>query len=258
MTRFRACIDIHQGKVKQLVGGSIDSPFTITNFTSTLDAAHYAKLYKDHRLMGSHVIKLGPGCDEQARSALEAWPQELQLGGGITPLNAGQWLEAGAQKVILTSWLFPDAAFSKSRLEEMVEAVSRYGGKERIVLDLSCKRVGGEFIVAMDRWTRLTDMKVTTASLQLLASYCSEFLVHAADVEGLCRGIDEDLIRLLASSPIPCTYAGGAKSVDDLATVHDLGHGRVDLTFGSCLDIFGGSVSFASCVEASRRLATVG
>ncbi|KAK9473701.1 uncharacterized protein V1510DRAFT_442695 [Dipodascopsis tothii] len=252
MTRFKGCIDIHKGQVKQIVGGTladtdVEGVELKTNFVAEHPSDYFATLYKDHNVTGAHVIKLGPGCDEAARQALAAWPDGLQIGGGITAENAAGWIAAGASKVIVTSYLFPGAALDRARLEALRTAV----GKDRLVIDLSCRRqADGQWIVAMDKWQTLTDTAISADTLSALAEYCSEFLVHAADVEGLCKGIDADLVAALAQwSPLPVTYAGGAASLADLELVDRLSQGQVDLTFGSALDIFGGSlVRFADCV----------
>ncbi|KAK9466009.1 hypothetical protein V1512DRAFT_264529 [Lipomyces arxii] len=252
MTRFRGCIDIHAGKVKQIVGGTLSEDVTAlkTNFVAEFPPAHFAELYQTNNVTGAHVIKLGPGCDEAANEALSAWRDGLQIGGGITSENAKFWIENGAEKVIVTSYLFPNAKFNLERLESLVSQV----GKDRLVIDLSCRRRQNEWVVAMNKWQTLTETKIDKETLEFLAQYCCEFLVHAADVEGLCRGIDEDLVVALANwSPIPVTYAGGAKSIDDLALVDRLSKGKVDLTYGSALDIFGGElVEFADCVEWNK------
>ncbi|KAG0228231.1 Enzyme that catalyzes the fourth step in the histidine pathway [Actinomortierella wolfii] len=193
-TVFRPCIDLHSGKVKQIVGGSLndkDESALRTNFVSSEPPSYYATLYKQNNLTGAHVIKLGPGNDEAALECLRAWPGGLQIGGGITAENAQAWIDAGADKVIVTSYLFPGAKFSLERLQSLCKAV----GKERLVVDVSCRKRGSEWVIAMDKWQTLTDLTVNKESLDLLANYCSEFLVHAADVEGLCRGIDQDLVK---------------------------------------------------------------
>ncbi|KAK9429544.1 hypothetical protein V1505DRAFT_373711 [Lipomyces doorenjongii] len=254
MTRFRGCIDIHAGKVKQIVGGTLSNDTDTglkTNFVATLPSSHFATLYKENGVTGTHVIKLGPGCDDAAIEALGVWKGGLQIGGGITSDNAQFWVDNGAEKVIVTSYLFPNAQLDLTRLRQLHDKV----GKERLVIDLSCRRRGDQWIVAMNKWQTLTDTKINKQTLEFLAGYCSEFLVHAADVEGLCRGIDEDLVVALAEwSPIPVTYAGGAKSIDDLALVNRLSGGKVDLTYGSALDIFGGTlVSFDACVVWNRE-----
>jgi phosphoribosylformimino-5-aminoimidazole carboxamide ribotide isomerase len=248
MTRFRPCIDLHEGKVKQIVGGSLstDRSQLRTNFVSEHHAEHFAKIYRQDRLGGGHIIKLGPGNDDAALAALAAWPGGMQIGGGIDDQQATRWLDAGADKVIVTSWLFPGGVFAAARLA----ALSARIGRERLVVDLSCRRRDGRWLVAIDRWQTITSFAIDQANLDLLAGQCSEFLIHAADVEGLCAGIDEELVCALARwSPLPCTYAGGAKGIDDLALVERLSHGSVDLTFGSSLDLFGGSlVHYDDCV----------
>ncbi|KAF8456527.1 hypothetical protein BGX38DRAFT_1161719 [Terfezia claveryi] len=254
MTKFRGCIDIHAGQVKQIVGGTLDTTAFKTNFASPLPASHFARLYRDHQVTGCHVILLGPGCVEAAAEALVAWPNRLQVGGGVTAMTAMKWIKQGADKVILTSYLFPDAKFSMERLQAVLASLG--GDTSKLVIDLSCRRRGDKWIVAMNRWQTLTDMEVNQESISLLSNYCSEFLIHAADVEGLCKGIDEDLVRALGEwVSIPTTYAGGAYQIEDLKWVKELSGGKVDLTFGSALDIFGGSqVLFEDCVEWNRRV----
>ncbi|KAJ6539344.1 Phosphoribosylformimino-5-aminoimidazole carboxamide ribotide isomerase [Mycena capillaripes] len=252
-SRFRPCIDLHDGKVKQIIGGTLSeaTPETLkTNFVSSQSAGEFARLYRDNNLEGGHVIKLGPGNDAAARDALSSWPGGLQVGGGINDKNAQEWLDAGASKVIVTSYLFPNARFSLERLEALSAAV----GKERLVVDVSCRKRGEGWFVAMNKWQDITDMEVSQESLDMLSQYCSEFLIHAADVEGLCKGIDEALVAKLGEwVRIPCTYAGGAKAIDDLDLVHRLSRGKVDLTYGSSLDIFGGSlVVFEELVDHNK------
>ncbi|MDF1859553.1 MAG: phosphoribosylformimino-5-aminoimidazole carboxamide ribotide isomerase [Verrucomicrobiales bacterium] len=249
-SQFRPCIDLHEGSVKQIVGGTLDSTDSAleTNFVSDKSSSWFAELYASDQLRGGHVIKLGPGNDEAAREALAAYPGGLQIGGGINPENAAEWLEAGASHVISTSCLFDeDARFQSEVLKRLVEAV----GADRLVIDLSCRRREGKWIVAMNRWQTPTDLEVTHETLSALASSCDEFLIHAADVEGKCSGIDEDLVSLLGAwGEKPVTYAGGASSLDDLRLVDSLSGGKVDLTIGSALDIFGGSgVSYRDCVK---------
>lgn len=254
MTRFRPCIDLHAGKVKQIVGGSLrdDGAGLRTNFESDRPAEYFAARYRDDALTGGHVIKLGPGNDEAARAALAAWPGGLQIGGGITAKNAATWLEAGASHVIVTSWLFDaEGHFLDHRLAALVEAV----GRERLVIDLSCRAQGYGWVVAMNRWQTRTELEVDAETLATLGETCAEFLVHAADVEGKCEGIDERLVAFLGQhAPCPVTYAGGAHSFTDLADVERLSAGRVDLTIGSALDLFGGTgVRYADCVAWNRR-----
>lgn len=248
MTLFKGCIDIHNGQVKQIVGGSLteNESSLKTNFVSHYPPSHYANLYRTNKVNGTHVIKLGPNCDAAAKEALQTWPRGLQVGGGINGENAQLWISAGASKVIVTSYLFPEARFCVQRLEELVEKV----GKDCLVIDLSCRKSGSNWVVAMNRWQTLTDMVLSKETFDMLSNYCSEFLIHAADVEGLCRGIDESLVQKLGEwVRLPCVYAGGAKSVKDLELVQELSKGKVDLTFGSSLDIFGGqTVKFIDCV----------
>jgi len=242
VTLFRPCIDLHAGRVKQIVGSSLrdEGPGPTTNFVADEDAAAFA-----------HVIMLGPGNEEAATAALAAWPGALQLGGGIDERSALRWLEAGAGKVIVTSWLFVEDRLSMERVEQL----SRRVGRERLVIDLSCRAVAEGWRVATNRWQTLTHSEIGRPLFEQLSEYCCEFLVHAADVEGKCEGIDEDLVAVLGREcDIPCTYAGGARSIEDLARVRDLSAGRVHLTFGSALDIFGGSgVQYADCVAWNRR-----
>lgn len=251
MTIFRPCIDLHEGVVKQIVGGTLTDSGARENHVSPHSAAWFAQKYQSDGLWGGHVIQLGPGNQEAARSALAAFPGGLQLGGGINPGSARTWLDAGASQVIVTSYLFEDDVLSHARLEELASAVKPH----ELVIDLSCRKVGDSYFVATNRWQTVTKSRVDEGLFELLAPYCSEFLVHAADVEGLCQGIAEDLVALLGNiSPRPCTYAGGARELSDLSRVEDLSRGRIDLTFGSALDLFGGSgVRYADCVAWNRR-----
>lgn len=250
MTVFRPCIDLHDGQVKQIVGGSLDlnRPDQLqTNFSSSQPVEFYTQLYRTNNLSGTHLIKLGPSNDEAALRALDSWRGHIQLGGGVNLSNAEKWIDAGAEKIIVTSFLFPGCKFSEDRLRQLNELV----GKNKLVIDLSCKKRNSTWFVASNQWRDLTDTEVNEATLQDLSESCSEFLIHAADHEGLCKGIDEDLVKRLGEwSRIPVTYAGGAKSVSDLDLVKDLSNSRVDLTFGSSLDIFGGTkVKFEEIVK---------
>lgn len=166
----------------------------------------------------------------------------------------------------MTSFLFPDARFSVSRLKEILEAVG--GDKTKLVIDLSCRKSGRKWVVAMNKWQTLTDTEINRGKVAMsscrmhiakeprietigvLEAYCSEFLVHAADHEGLQKGIDEDLVRRLGEwCNLPVTYAGGGKHTEDLNLVKDISKGKVDLTIGSALDIFGGDgVKFSDCI----------
>ena len=250
---FRPCIDLHEGQVKQIVGGSLSESGAglRTNFVSEKSAAWYAELYRRDGLKGGHVIQLGAGNDTAARAALAAYPGGLHLGGGVNLDNAPGWLEAGASHVIVTSWVFREGRVDWDRLAQLVAAI----GRSRLVLDLSCRRREDDYFVVTDRWQKFTSEKISPELLLQLAVYCDEFLIHAADVEGLCRGIDHELVARLAEwTPLPTTYAGGAKSLADLEEVTRLGRGRIDLTIGSALDIFGGTgVQYAEVVEFNRR-----
>ncbi|MBC8002914.1 MAG: phosphoribosylformimino-5-aminoimidazole carboxamide ribotide isomerase [Opitutaceae bacterium] len=249
---FRPCIDLHEGKVKQIVGGSLtDDPSTLrTNFVSERSAAWYANLYRRDGLKGGHVIMLGPGNEPAAKEALVAYPGGLQIGGGVNLDNALTFLEAGASHVIVTSWVFRDGNLDRDRLKALVSKI----GRERLVLDLSCRRRDDQYLVVTDRWQRFTEMAITRETLMELAGWCDEFLVHAADVEGLCRGVDLELVERLGNwAPIPTTYAGGASSIGDLKAVTKIGRGRIDLTIGSALDVFGGKgVKYSEVVAFNR------
>jgi len=250
---FRPCIDLHDGKVKQIVGGSLsDSGDGLrTNFVSERPSSWYAKLYQRDGLKGGHVIMLGSGNEAAAKEALGAYPGGLHVGGGINATNARSYLDAGASHVIVTSWVFREGRLDEARLAELVQLI----GKERLVLDLSCRIRDGEYFVVTDRWQKFTTLRITQETLQALATSCAEFLIHAVDVEGLCQGVDLELVKRLGQwSPLPTTYAGGASSLADLQQVADVSQGRVDLTIGSALDIFGGNgVRYDECVAYNRQ-----
>ncbi len=223
-----------------------------TNFVSDRPAAWYAELYRSDGLKGGHLIMLGPGNDTEARAALRAYPGGLQIGGGVNLDNARAWLDAGASHVIVTSWVFRGGQVEWERLAQLVAAI----GEARLVLDLSCRRRGEDYFVVTDRWQKFTDLAISRESLEKLGAWCAEFLIHAVDVEGQCRGIDQELVSKLGQwSPIPTTYAGGANSLADLESVTRLGQERIDLTIGSALDIFGGSgVRYEDAVAFNQRL----
>jgi phosphoribosylformimino-5-aminoimidazole carboxamide ribotide isomerase len=250
---FRPCIDLRGGQVVQIVGGTLNDSDTgvRTNFVAQHPPKWFAECYRRDQLTGGHVIALGPGNEDAAREALGAWPGGLQYGGGVNGDNASAWLEAGASHVIVTSWVFRDGHMDQDRLAQLVTRV----GRGRLVLDLSCRKRGDDYFVVTDRWQRFTDLKLSAETFARLAGSCAEFLIHAVDVEGLCQGIDSELVAQLAEwCPIPATYAGGAKSLEDLVTVERLGRGRVDLTIGSALDIFGGTgVRYEDAVAFNRR-----
>jgi len=249
---FRPCIDLHEGKVKQIVGATLsEAGQPRTNFVSDRSAAWFAELYRRDGLSGGHVVMLGPGNVDEACAAIAAYPGGLQVGGGIHAQNARNWLEGGASHVIVTSWVFRDGHLDGERLRELVKLV----GKNRLVLDLSCRRRGEDYFVVTDRWQTFTELAISRETLQMLAGSCAEFLIHAVDVEGSCRGIDRELVEKLGRwTPIPATYAGGANSLSDLEEVTRLGLGKVDLTIGSALDIFGGNgVKYDEVVKFNRR-----
>jgi phosphoribosylformimino-5-aminoimidazole carboxamide ribotide isomerase len=250
---FRPCIDLHEGKVKQIVGATLDQGpgKLLTNFVSEHSAEWFAELYRRDALTGGHVVLLGPGNEDAARAALRAYPGGMQVGGGINPENAQTWLDAGASHVVVTSWIFREGKLDRDRLATLVRLI----GKDRLVLDLSCRRKDGEYWVVTDRFKTFTDTRVNRETFEELSPFCAEFLVHAVDVEGLCRGVDQELLSLLAEwVSIPTTYAGGAKSIGDLETVTRLGKGRIDLTIGSALDIFGGTgVRYQDAVAFNRK-----
>lgn len=251
--RFRPCIDLRDGRVVQIVGGSLRDDETTsptTNFETDRSSADFARLYQADQLPGGHVISLSPGNEEAALAALQAYPGGMQMGGGIDPKNAHGYLNAGASHVIVTSYVFRDGQLNQTRLNELVTAV----GKERLVLDLSCRKRYDAYYVVTNRWQRFTELTIEQETLEELANYCAEFLVHGVDVEGTRVGIEEPLVEMLGQwSPIPVTYAGGAKSLADLDRVKQLSEGRVDLTIGSALDIFGGDVAYQDVVAWQRQ-----
>lgn len=248
--KFRPCIDIHNGKVKQIVGGSLhdDGDRARENFVSGQDAAFYAALYRDEGLSGGHVILLNSASSpyyeatrEQAVKALAAYPGGLQLGGGVCPENAAEYLDAGASHVIVTSYVFRDGQLSWENLEKMEQAV----GRERLVLDLSCRKKEGGYYIVTDRWQKFTDVPVTLETMRELGSHCDEFLIHAVDVEGKASGIEKELAEMLSGyEERPVTYAGGVGSMEDIRLLEKAGKGRLDVTVGSALDLFGGVIPF--------------
>ena len=250
---FRPCIDLHAGKVKQIVGGTYtDAGDRLeTRFVSARDAAWYARMFQRDGLRGGHLILIGPGNEEAATSALAAYPDGLQVGGGMHAGNARSYLDRGASHVIVTSWLFPGGVFSRERLLELKRQV----GSRHLVLDLSCRRKGDNYFIVTNRWQTMTDQMLSPAWIAELEPSCAEFLIHAVDVEGMRAGLDEQLVTLLSGlGTLPITYAGGAKSIADLRTVETLGKGRIHLTIGSALDIFGGDVSYEEAVLFNRSL----
>ncbi len=251
-SQFRPCIDLHEGRVKQIVGGSLSDNGAEENFVSDQPSSHFASMFAQDILTDGHVIMLGPGNTEVAREALAAWPGGLQVGGGINQENAIEWIDAGASHVIVTSWLFDDQG---KFLEDRARALSEQLSVNQIVIDLSCRRDKDGWTVAMNRWQTLTNLAVTPETLDRLAKYCDQFLVHAADVEGKCGGIDGELVELLGRwQGKQITYAGGVGGMEDLELIQSLSNGHVDVTVGSALDIFGGNaIAYRDLVQWNKR-----
>ena len=252
--KFRPCIDLHNGKVKQIVGSTLskESPGGLqTNFISEFPPSYYGDMYRRDNLYGGHVIKLGPGNEQAAIEALRAFPGGLHIGGGINADNAKYWLDQGAQAVIVTSYVFREGRIYEERLVEIAQLV----GPDKLVLDLSCRKKGDAYYVVTDRWQNFTDTKISQETLEYFSRYCYEFLIHAADIEGKCEGIAEDLVETLGEwSPIPTTYAGGVRNLEDLRRIKELGKGRLDATVGSALDIFGGSgMKYSDAIAFNRE-----
>ena len=257
--KFRPCIDIHNGKVKQIVGGSLRDvgDAATENFVAEQDAAYYAHLYKEEGLSGGHIILLNSrdsdyyeATKEQAMRALREYPGGLQVGGGITAENAGEFIAAGASHVIVTSYVFSGGRVNYENLARMEAAV----GKEHLVLDVSCRKRGTSYYIMTDRWQKFTDEVVDEALLDRLMSYCDEFLVHAVDVEGKARGIETELAALLGDwGKIPITYAGGVAGFSDLDLLKTLGHNRLDVTIGSALDLFGGPMAYEKVIQYVKQ-----
>ena len=247
---FRPCIDIHNGQVKQIIGGSLkdQGDRAAENFVSEKDGGWYADLYRRYGLKGGHIILLNPATSPyyeatraQAVSALQAWPGGMQVGGGITPDNAEEFLKAGADKVIVTSYVFKDGRINWDNLKKLLSVT----GKEHLVLDVSCRKKGEDYYIVTDRWQKFTDEVLNADTLSKLSAYCSEFLVHAVDVEGKSAGIETGIAKLLgAHEDTPSVYAGGVGSFEDLALLREAGKNRVDVTIGSALDLFGGPMAF--------------
>ena len=247
--KFRPCIDIHNGKVKQIVGGSLkdQNNQASENFVSEQTAGFFADLYRGRGLYGGHVILLNPEGSEyyqrtkqQALSALSAFPGGLQAGGGMNPYNAEEFLKAGASHVIVTSYVFKDGQLHKDRLRQMCRAVS----KEKLVLDLSCRKKDKDYYIVTDRWQNYTSVPLNKETIEELSDFCDEFLIHAVDVEGKADGIEEELVALLGREcQIKATYAGGVHNFEDLEKLKVLGQGRIDVTIGSALDLFGGQMA---------------
>lgn len=258
--RFRPCIDIHNGSVKQIVGGSLmdEADSAKENFVSELKADFYADMYKNSGIRGGHIILLNPATSpyydadlEQARLALSTYPGGLQIGGGITADNAFSFLDMGASHVIVTSYVFKDGEINYTNLKKIRDVV----GKDRLVLDLSCRKRGDKYYIVTDRWQKFTNVSLCEETLDLLMEYCDEYLIHAVDVEGKASGIEEELVSLLGSwGKIPMTYAGGVGSFSDLSKLRELGKDKLDVTVGSALDIFGGDMVYEDVISFCNKL----
>lgn len=247
--KFRPCIDLHDGKVKQIVGETLNDAI-VENFVSSHDSGYYADLFKRDGLTGGHVIMLGPGNETAAEQALRRYPGGLQIGGGITADNAASYLVIGGSHVIVTSYIFRDGKLNEEHLNRIVAEV----GKERLVIDLSCKAKDGKWFVVTNQWKQFSDFEVNEVNIRALESYCDEFLIHAVDVEGKQSGIQESLVQDLARwVTIPTTYAGGARSIADMKRFLELSGSKLDLTIGSALDIFGGKLPYEEVVKFSRE-----
>lgn len=256
---FRPCIDIHNGKVKQIVGGTLKDAGNqaVENFVSEQDAAFYAALYQKSGITGGHIILLNPVGSEyyeatksQAMKALRAYPQGLQVGGGITDANAKEFLDAGASHVIVTSYVFRDGSINYENLHK-IEQVT---GKKHLVLDLSCRKRDGRYYIVTDRWQKFTEEIICVELLDKLSAHCDEFLIHAVDVEGKASGIETELVSLLGEwGKIPITYAGGVGSFQDLSLLRELGHNRLNVTIGSALDLFGGPMNYQKVLDYMNK-----
>lgn len=256
---FRPCIDIHNGKVKQIVGGSLKDAGDQAkeNFVASHDADYFARIYQEKGIVGGHIILLNPATSEyyeatkqQAFKALRAYPNGLQIGGGIHDGNAMEYIEAGASHVIVTSFVFKDGKINMENLEKLTKVV----GKEHLVLDLSCRKKDGAYYIVTDRWQKFTNEVVNEQTLDKLMAYCDEFLIHAVDVEGKSQGIEEDLVRLLGQwNKIPITYAGGVHAYEDITLLKELGKGKIHVTIGSALELFGGHMELEQVLQTIQQ-----
>ena len=252
---FRPCIDIHNGQVKQIVGGSLKdkNDEAKENFVAGHDADYYARLYRENGIRGGHIILLNPSSSDyyeatkaQAMKALREYPGGLQIGGGINDKNAKEYLDAGASHVIVTSFVFKDGIINMDNLLSLYSAV----GRKHLVLDLSCRVKNDKYYIVTDRWQKYTDEIVCMETLDKLSQYCDEFLIHAVDVEGKSQGIETRLLEELGQwQGIPITYAGGVHSYNDIELIKKLGNNKINVTIGSSLDIFGGTLSFDEIVK---------
>lgn len=258
--RFRPCIDIHNGKVKQIVGGSLQDQGDQAqeNYVAEQDAPFFARLYQSRGIRGGHIILLNPATSpyyeatrQQAIEALKAYPGGMQIGGGIREDNAESFLDAGASHVIVTSYVFKNGVINWENLEKLERAV----GRKHLVLDLSCRKKDGQYYIVTDRWQKFTDECVTEELLDRLQGYADEFLIHAVDVEGKASGIECGLVELLGNwNKIPVTYAGGIGSFENLKELSEYGKHHLNYTIGSALDLFGGSMKFEDVLEFGKKI----
>lgn len=258
--KFRPCIDIHNGKVKQIIGGTLNDEgnVAVENYVSEMDASYYAEFYKKDDIKGGHIILLNNKdseyynkTKEQAMKALNTYTKGLQIGGGINPENAGEFIDAGASHVIVTSYVFQDGEVVKKNLEQISSKV----GKKNLVLDLSCRKKNNQYYIVTDRWQKFTEVIVNESTLDFFKDYCDEFLVHAVDVEGKAQGIERDLVEILGSwAKIPITYAGGVGNFEDLKNLKELGKDQLDVTIGSALDLFGGTMSYQEVLDYMKKV----
>lgn len=243
--KFRPCIDLHGGKVKQLVGGSYNESGAKENFISKKSSDYYANLYMESGLTGGHLISIGKDNGAEIVKALKAYPNGLQIGGGVTLDNAMDYINLGATHVIVTSFIFSNGHFEFNNLKQ----ISKLVGKNKLVIDLSCRKKNNKYYVVTDRWQKFTEFELNQENIDLLIKYCDEFLIHAVDVEGKCNGINKELVKLMSTLvSIPCTYAGGIHSIEDIQLIESIGNGKIDFTVGSAVDIFGGHLEYKQLV----------
>ncbi len=253
--QFRPCIDIHKGKVKQIIGGSLnEQQGTVdTNFVSEKSSAYYARMYQNDQLRGGHVIMLDrtPETKQEALQSLKSFPNGLQIGGGITDQNAKEFLNAWASHVIVSSYIFENGKLSYEKLEKLIAIT----GKDRLVLDLSCRKKDDKYIVVIDRWQTFTNFEITIKNLKILSKYCSEFLIHGVDSEGKKQGIEKGLLETISLfNDIPITYAGGIRNFEDIKLIEQDGKGNIHFTIGSALDIFGGNLEYEKVIQFTNNL----
>lgn len=250
---FRPCIDLHNGKVKQIVGGTLtdNGKGIIENYISDKSSAYFANMFKTDNLKGGHIVMLGRGNEKAAVDALKAYPNGMQIGGGINPSNALLYLDAGASHIIITSYIFNNGEIDFNNLKNISKLVT----KEKLVLDLSCRIKNNKYYVVTNRWQKFTDFEINKTNIKLLEEYCDEFLIHGVDVEGKKQGIDTRLVELISDIvSIPVTYAGGINSFEDIKIINRVGKGKIHYTVGSALDIFGGQMSYKEIVKYSKKI----